>query len=85
MVKNSSARFEPNRLTKRPNVSDPINAPMQLMLPTHDTCSIEMGPVSNGVSSDMSFGSAGDTHPFFNQNGIFRIYMSICNFYLKST
>lgn len=57
----STVFFDPNRAVMKPNESDPMTAPRQLIEPTHETSSIVSAPVDSGVESDARIGSAGDT------------------------
>lgn len=63
IARNAIARLQPMKLVITPNENVPNSAPMQLIDPIQDTCSIVIGPVFSGESSDISNIRAGDTHP----------------------
>lgn len=57
----STLFFDPNSVVKKPNPSEPMRAPIQLIEPTHEISSIVSAPDDSGVSSDARIGNAGDT------------------------
>lgn len=63
IARNAIARLQPMKLVNTPNENVPNSAPMQLIDPIQETCSIVIGPLSSGESSDISKSRAGDTHP----------------------
>lgn len=63
IARNAIARLQPMKLVNTPNENVPNSAPMQLIDPIQETCSIVIGPLFNGESSDISNSRAGDTHP----------------------
>lgn len=50
-------------VTMYPNERFPTKAPTAIIDPIHDSSSTEIGPVSNGLSSDWSSGSAVENQP----------------------
>lgn len=48
-----------------PNTITPPKAPMLLIDPSHDISSLESGPDTSGVASDIKIGKVGENHPFF--------------------
>lgn len=63
MLRKSIVRLHPKHADMTPNVNEPHMAPIEVIEPTHEICSFVNGPDMSGVSSEESFGRAGDIHP----------------------
>lgn len=59
----SMARLHPMNVVSSPVVNVPLNAPIELIDPIHESCSLVKGPDFNGEFSDKSVGSDGLSHP----------------------
>lgn len=63
IARKAIARLQPMKLVKMPIEKIPNRAPIQLIDPIHEACSIVIEPVFSGESSDIKYNRAGDTHP----------------------
>lgn len=60
------ARLAPINEHKYPHINVPATQPIHTTEPIHEASSIVIGPLSNGVESDISTEMAGDTHPIMH-------------------
>lgn len=69
--------LQPKHNTKNPNVNVPTMPPKLFVEANHESSSILMGPVSNGVSYDIKTSVAGDIHPFICDQTTFYTFLAI--------
>lgn len=58
------ARLQPKYDVMNPKVNEEKMAPRILIDPNQESCSLDIGPVVNGVEFDIKIGVAGDSQPF---------------------